>query len=210
MKSSIREFWAQLNGSIHPLDIPYFKKAEGKHSFNLDYPPPAFIGDVDNAKVIVLMASGGFGKETQLEFPTQDDHQEHIDWLVGRRKEMPKNLSRYYIDNNLFSWIESGKAVLVNAIAYRSPKISEEPENEALGKTLPSYQASLAWLNQEVLPLTLKNQRLLVAHRWRLWGLNRNSINSPENLIFSNNPVSPHLSELTKGKIRAWLKGSET
>jgi hypothetical protein len=205
MTSSIREFWAQLNGSVHPLDKPYFDKADGKHSFDLDYPPPAFIGDVDNAKVVILMASGGLNDNTKSEFPAEEDRLEYIDWLGGRRKEMPKNLSKYYIDKKIFTWIDRGQAVLVNAIAYRSPKISQEPKNEALGKSLPSYKISLDWLSREILPMADKNKILVIAHRYRLWGLQHNRLGLTPNLIFSPNPASPHLALTTVARINSWL-----
>ena len=31
-----------------------------RHSFNLDYPPGPFVGDVDNVPGVILMANGGY------------------------------------------------------------------------------------------------------------------------------------------------------
>jgi len=204
MKSSIRSFWERLDGPIHPEDAPFFQNA--KHSFNLEFPPPAFIGDVDNANVVILMASGGYNADTKTEFPEASDHQEYIDWLAGLRAAIPKNLSKYYIDQGIFSWIDDGRAVIVNAIAYRSPKISEEPANIKLGTSLPSYRVHKAWLNNEILPMAKRNERLVVAHRYSLWGLSTANPPINQNLLFSPNPASPYLSLRIKKIIQDWLR----
>ena len=201
MKSSLRQFWSRLNGSVHPDDALAFKSA--RHSFNLDFPPPAFIGDVDNAPVVILMANGGFGSATSREFPKQEDVQEYIDWLTGRRLAAPTNLSNYYTKNSYYRSIEAGKAVLVNAVAYRSPKISKEPENAKFGKTLPSYRAHLNWLNNELIPQVKEGKRLVIAHRYTLWGLSSSQAIA-ENFIFSKNSVSESLSKETLQKVKEW------
>jgi hypothetical protein len=172
----------------------------------LEFPPPAFIGDIDNAKVVILMASGGYNAETNKEFPDASDHQEYIDWLAGRRAEIPKNLSKYYIDQRIFSWIDDGRAVIANAIAYRSPKISEEPANIKLGTSLPSNRVHKAWLNNEIFPMAKRNERLVVAHRYSLWGLRKAHPPIHQNLLFSPNPASPYLSLPIKKIIQDWLR----
>jgi hypothetical protein len=204
MKSSVRSFWEQLDGPVHPQDAPVFAKS--KHSFNLEFPPPAFIGDVDNAKVIILMASGGYNANTKLEFSAPEDRQEYIDWLAGRRTQTPKNLSKYYVDQKIFSWIDNGLAVIVNAIAYRSPKISKEPDNINLGRSLPSNRVHRAWLHNEVVPRAQSNERLVIAHRYGLWGLNKANPPVDQNFMFSPNPASPYLSLPIKAAIQQWLR----
>lgn len=55
-------------------------------------PPPAFIGDVDHAPVVILMANGGFDAEnTPAEFPEPADRDEYVAWLHGPSNEMPRN-----------------------------------------------------------------------------------------------------------------------
>jgi len=46
--SSLRRFWARLEDSVHPDDKPIFAEYP-KHTFNLKFPPPAFVGDLDAA-----------------------------------------------------------------------------------------------------------------------------------------------------------------
>jgi hypothetical protein len=54
MASSIRKFWLRLENSVHPDDEACFR--ENHHTFNLDFPPPAFVGHVDDAPVVFLEA----------------------------------------------------------------------------------------------------------------------------------------------------------
>jgi hypothetical protein len=55
---AIVRHWSHLSDAVHPSDAPVFYA--NKHSFNLEFPPPAFIGDIINAPVILLDANGGF------------------------------------------------------------------------------------------------------------------------------------------------------
>ena len=88
MASSIRAFWRRLEGPVHPDDRPVFDRL--KHTFNLDYPPPAFIGDIDHAPVVVLMANGGYdAKLTPTEFARPEDTVEFIEYLKGGRRRSP-------------------------------------------------------------------------------------------------------------------------
>jgi hypothetical protein len=92
MKCSVRAFWERLEGSVHPDDRLVFEKHP--HSFNLDFPPPAFVGDIDNAPIIILMANGGYNVDrTPTAFLEAGDHQEHRDYLAGRRKDCPARMT---------------------------------------------------------------------------------------------------------------------
>ncbi|WP_147262970.1 hypothetical protein [Roseiarcus fermentans] len=133
MTSSIREFWRGLDDSVHPDDAPYFKA--DRHSFNLEFPPPAFIGDIDNAPVVILMLNGGYDRTlTPAEFARPDDRAEYLAWIKGERKAFPQNLSAYYTQHPEFSLVRDGSAVIVNAVAYRSEGITREPQNQKLAK----------------------------------------------------------------------------
>jgi hypothetical protein len=75
--SQLRAFWQRLEGEVHPDDAPVL--ASNRHSFNLDFPPPAFVGNVDTARVFILRNNGGFDAlETAREFSTAQDRREHI------------------------------------------------------------------------------------------------------------------------------------
>ena len=95
MVSAIRIFWQRLDGAIHPDDKPFLDRHS--HTFDLRSPPPAFIGDVDNAGLVVLMLNGGITADLEAaEFPEPEDSQEYINWLAGRRNAPPRRLSTYY------------------------------------------------------------------------------------------------------------------
>ena len=67
-KSSIRKHWSRLEGNVHPDDLPIFDRHP--HSFRINFPPPAFIGNIDTAPIVILMANGGYNEEgTPKEFP---------------------------------------------------------------------------------------------------------------------------------------------
>lgn len=204
MTSSIRKFWQQLELSVHPEDAPKF--ASNRHTFNLDYPPPAFIGDVDNAPVVILMLNGGYDPaSTPREFPTSDDMNEHRQWLRGERKEPPTRLSSYYTDQEIFELVLKGEAVIVNACAYRSGRLSGERENRRLADVLPSVKASRRWLRQEVLPAAKRGARLIAVHRWSLWDFEPGSVLPASNVYYSKSPVSPYLPRTTRAAIEDFL-----
>jgi addiction module HigA family antidote len=62
MASSIRTLWQGIQNKdniyIHPNDKPIIDLFP--NAFNCHFPPPAFIGDVENARVILLMNAGGY------------------------------------------------------------------------------------------------------------------------------------------------------
>lgn len=201
MESTVRLFWKQLKSAVHPEDQA--ELASHPHTFDLRFPPPAFIGDVDDAPLVVLMLNGGLAADLHTaEFPTADDSKEYIEWLAGRRRETPSRLSSYYTRNRIYSWIESGQAVIVNLIAYRSPSITNEPANKKMRKVLPSALLHRRWLLNEVLPAVKAGKRMVIAHRSSLWDLDR-KVHS--DLLFSTNPVSEYLSNAMRERASRWL-----
>ena len=206
MVSSIRKFWQRLEDAVHPDDAPVLA-SHREHTFNLDFPPPAFIGDVDNAPVVILMLNGGYDQAiTPTEFPTAADRVEYVEWLKGARAEAPRNLSPYYTKQDVFQWVREGKAVIVNAAAYRSAKITNEPWNQKVARHLPSVRAHQKWLLEEALPAAKKGSRCIIAHRWSLWNCAPASIGDAANVYFSRCPASPYLSDDLKEKITDWLR----
>jgi hypothetical protein len=199
--STIRLFWQRLDGAVHPDDKPHLDRYP--HTFDLRYPPPAFIGDVDKAGLVVLMLNGGIAADLEAaEFPRPEDSQEYIDWLTGRRKEPPRRLSTYYTGNRIYPWIASGRAVIVNAIAYRSHSITAEPNNRKMRTILPSAVVHRRWLMEEVLPEVKVGKRMVIAHRPSLWDLKRQI---HDDFQFSSNPVSEHLSYPMLDRAERWL-----
>jgi hypothetical protein len=190
--SSLLDHWRLLRNSVHPLDAGVF---EGRtHTFNLDFPPPAFIGDLENAPVILLEANGGYDPIiTPSEFPDRRAIDRYLGMLHDPQPIEPSTVAPYYGKRNYARHIARGLLVLVNAVAYRSAGISREPLNRAVAEELPSTAVHRNWLRTEVLPTALGGDRLVIAHRNGLWKLKRDELDSPY-VRFSANARSPDLS----------------
>lgn len=202
--SSLRTYWRRLSGAIHPDDASVFARS-AQHNFNLDYPPPAFIGDIENAPIVVLMANGGFDSEkTPREFAHPGTIDAYLRWLHGYEGILPPFVAPYYGKGRLGALIRKGDAAIVNAVAYRSPKLSEEPESQALAKRLPSVAFHKRWAQDELVPSAQAAQRFLIVHRNGMWGLDR-SLEQPC-LRFSRNPVSSSPSNEVLDSAEAWLR----
>ncbi len=70
MATSIVNYWRRLEGPLHPDDKAVFDVHY--HSFNLNFPPPAFIGDVENAPVVLLEANGGYDPVVTPSLPSSE------------------------------------------------------------------------------------------------------------------------------------------
>jgi hypothetical protein len=199
-RNLVAEFWAHLSGTIHPADGPTF--AAHPHSFNLAYPPPAFVGDLE-APVVVLMANGGFrSEETPLDFAEAGLAEAYTAYLNGKSKGLPPASVAYYRRHPLGALLENGGAVMVNAVAYRSPHLSREPENLAVAEKLASVSVHRAWMRDELLPAAGRGERLVVVHRNGLWRVPR-ALAGP-NLIFSPNPISAAPAQTVLERIGSW------
>jgi hypothetical protein len=105
----------------------------------VDYPPPAFVGDVTRAKIIVLAANGGYDTAvTPNEFAASDSEKQYLLRLKNPSDADWSVVAPYYSGINYAELVISGAAAIVNACAYRSPKISAEPENRKVIQQLPS------------------------------------------------------------------------
>ena len=201
--SSIRKFWQLLQGTVHPVDQPILNLYPDV--FDLQFPPPAFIGDIDNAPVVILLGNGGYDPlTTPSEFPSQSDHDEHIDWLKSERLDPPKNLAAYYTNKKLFPLVKEGKVVYVNAVAYRKKKITQTVRS--LAKRLPSTDVHKKWMWDELFPSAARRERLVIAHRYALWDLDSKAKAPVANLHFSKCPASEHLDGESQFAIDAFLR----
>jgi len=151
------------------------------------------------------MAHGGYHPDvTPSEFPELADHEEHRQWLRGERTDKPQNLSTYYTKNKVFDWIDKRNAVIVNAVAYRTPEIKNGSINDQIAKLLPSREVHRNWLREEVLPDVKGGKRLVVVHHPRLWDLPQCM---PGEGVY---PAPPHLRYLPNAlreKLDRWLRG---
>jgi hypothetical protein len=197
------DHWRRLTNSVHPLDAETFGRH--RHSFNLDFPPPAYIGDLINAPVVLLEANGGYDPVvTPSEFAGPGAVERYLDLLHSPQAVDPEIVAPYYARRNYAALISSGALVLINAVAYRSRSMSREPENRRVAELLPSTGVHRAALFTDLLPRASTGDRFVVAHRTRLWEIQRGGFESP-NVHFTTNPVSADLSRETLKAISRYL-----
>ncbi|QXI66092.1 hypothetical protein CP157_03884 (plasmid) [Paracoccus marcusii] len=204
---SIVDFWKQLDGAVHPQDAPVFER-HGDHGFNLDYPPPAYIGDILNAPVIILENNGGYDPVmTPGEFPDAEAQEAFRASLAAPAPFNPnlRHVSPYYCSRNYTHLLVSGQAALVNAVAYRSVD-GKAPGVKALSRALPSARLHRDWLTAEVLPLVNRGERFLVIHRWGRWLDALDSFKSHSNAIFSSAQISKDLSRVETQALETFLR----
>ncbi len=204
--SSIRQFWRRLSGSVHPDDEPIFT-SHPMHSFNLRFPPPAFIGDVDSAPIVLLMSNGGYKPGiTEAEFPDDPAAVAFRNWLHGGAP-MPSLLGSYYTDQAFGHWIESGSAVIVNAVPYRSCKLSKERYNRKVAAELPSLAVHRRWLMSELLPAATAGDRFILVHRNGWWSVPQDS--AGPSIVFSDRPAEQNRPTPDRDRLeraREWLR----
>ena len=203
----ISEYWSKLQrtslGWIHPDDEHVLTRSNT--SFNFDFPPPAFVGDVLTARVIILTANGGYDPVvTSKEFATPAAEARYVHRLSHPTKVDWAEVAPYYSNVNYAQYLTSRKVALVNACAYRSRKISEEPTNRRAIRLLPSAAFNLRWLIEEILPDAHRGARIIVGKRHGLWNLPDEVKTSP-GFLADPAPVSPHLSGVVLSRISALL-----
>ena len=201
MLRSIVDYWGKLKGSVHPEDAPVFERFR-EHGFDLEYPPPAYIGDILNAPVIILDNNGGFNaKMTPAEFPDPRSHDEYRSALAAPRPLNPssRTVSPYYLARNYTPLLTSGQAALVNGVAYRSINGRSNRVVE-LTKVLPSARFHQDWLRHAVRPLVESGERFLVIHRWTRWNAATDVFRGRPGSVFSTAPVSK---DLTRHELEA-------
>jgi hypothetical protein len=142
------------------------------NTFNLDHPVSPYIGDVLAAPVIILNANAGYSSVlTPTEFSDVGSAQAYVSRVDNPGGADWSFVSRYYNDTNYGHLVASGRAVVVNACAYRSPKIRDEPDNRAMITRLPSCVFTRRWLIEAVLPTARAGERLIVVNRGGQWKL---------------------------------------
>ncbi|RXF68253.1 hypothetical protein [Hansschlegelia zhihuaiae] len=160
------DFWSQLKGEIHPDDAPF--RGQAPNEINFDYPPPAFTGDIANARIVVLMANGGYDPQTTpREFLEPNAADRWRAALCEPRPSDPRWTSPYYLRGRLGEWLRSGRAVAVNALAYRSVKVTDAVRRFAA--ELPSSRFHREWLHGSLRMAAEAGDVRVVIHRSGLW-----------------------------------------
>jgi hypothetical protein len=204
---SISKYWSnqyktKSNHWVHPDDEELFLSEN--HSFNLDYPVSPFIGNILEAQIFILGANAGYdSKITAIEFKTENDIESYVSRVRQPSSANWRVVAPYYEKVNYGSLIYEGKAALVNACAYRSPKISKEPENKKLVKKLNSVAFTKSWLLDCLLPMAEAGEKLIVVKRNGLWNLPK-SFRDKENIVFDPAPISPRITSNAWERVQKW------
>ena len=201
---AIVDFWRgqqkpDHNGRwTHSLDRPLLDA--GPHSFNLDYPVSPYVGAVLTAPVVMISSNAGYDSDkTPTEFPDAASIHAYVACVDEPAGADWKSVSRYYDKTNYGKFIDSGQAVLINATPYRSPMLSDEPDNIDMLPRLPTSIFNRDWLLQAVLPLAAKGERLIVVKRGiQRWQLPSSFPTSPGVIVEPN----PRFSRFGKERIR--------
>ena len=194
MTKEIAEYWGKLTASVHPDDVATFRQ-ESDHGFNLVFPPPAFVGDIVKARVIILDNNGGYDPViTPNEFPDQRAHDEYRQTLSFPRPLNPsaRSTSPYYLQRNYTEWLVRGEAALVNGVGYRSVS-GKDNAVDRLTKVLPSARFHQEWLRRFLCPLVERGERFVVVHRWSRWNGAADALLGLSNAVRSKLPRSPDL-----------------
>jgi len=173
--TSITEFWCQLTGTIHPADCSVLSRDGAV--FNLKFPPPAFVGDVLRAPIIVLKAVGGYDPETTAkEFEPPDAADEYRQRLWKPRPSEPQFTAPYYQRGELWCRLMSGNACVVNAVPYRSTSNSVDDKVHQLARALASNSMHKRWLTEAIAPMAADHRRAVIVQHWGLWGLRKRDL----------------------------------
>jgi hypothetical protein len=155
------------------------------------------------------MSNGGYKPGiTEAEFPDDASVFEFRQWLHGHAVVPPSRLGDYYTQQAFGNWIATGQAVIVNAVPYRSPRLSRERYNQAVATQLPSLAAHRNWLMQEVLPEAAAGRRFLLIHRNKWWAVP--ALWAGPCVLFSNSaraePNRPTPDREKLDQAQAWLE----
>jgi hypothetical protein len=207
--SDVVDYWASQRRTsegawVHPADEEELSST--RHSFKLEFPVSPYIGKVLTAPVVILGANAGYSSElTAEEFPDQRAVDSYLARVRSPEASNWADVSRYYHRVNYGPLIAAGKAVLVNACAYRSPRISNEPHNRKLVTSLASARFTRAWLLEAVLGLVRIGARLVVAKRPGLWKLPADVLES-KGVVVDPAPVSPNVTGIAWRAISEFLQ----
>lgn len=116
----------------------------------------------------------------------------------------PSRFFTYFINNAFVPWVADGRAVFVNAVAYRSPNARCLTQRNT--RDIPSVRIARSWIRERCAE-AINGKKLIVFHRWSLWGVAKNEYDNP-NIIFSPNQASPYLADVTLKRIKTYLARS--
>ena len=206
MSESLSAYWAQLIDSVHPNDTATFDRVRD-HGFNLEFPPPAFIGDILNAPIIILDNNGGYDHTTPREFPDDRAREEYRSALKTPRQLNPNaaSTSPYYLRRNFSRWLITGEAALINGVAYRS-KDGNALGVKQLTRELPSALFHQRWLRETLAPLAMSGERFVVIHRWGRWNRADDVLRGVQSTVRSRAPIGGDLTSFELAAAQEFLR----
>ena len=179
------KFWSELEDTVHPRDKQVLNRYP--EAFKTEYPPPAYIGDIISARIFLLWANGGYHPErTVREFESPGSVEAFRDRL---RNPRPWTTLRFKAQPTLRKWLETGNAAIINAMGYRSEKLTRQ--HRAIADELPSVQFHRKWFHSHLLPAC--GRVMIIVHRPRLWKLRKDDLSTNHHLLFTDNPASGYL-----------------
>ena len=193
----------RLNGRyvyVHPDDLEVLADHPG--CFNLDHPPPAYVGDIVGAPVIMLLTNGGYSDGTKNEFENQGDAERYLECLHDPSLMNPKVYSDYYLNLNYGNFLKDGNLAIVNVAAYRSRNFSSP--RPRIADKLPSVQLHRRWLREMLLSEAAAGERLVIAHRRTHWKLDPEE-DRQHNLVFANGRRSAKMEQASKDRVEEFL-----
>jgi hypothetical protein len=204
--SILTRFWRRLDGPVHPDDTAVLARID--HPFNLEFPPPAFGGDIDRAPVVLLSANGGWcdAATVEREMATFGGAGGYIDYIRSPRPLALHEQNGWLRAQFYSTYIADGRMATANAIAYRSPKTKQI--SAPLKRALPSLAVARRWLKDELLPAARAGQKLVVAHRYGFWGI-RPGDGLGGNVLFSSIPRGKTLPNELRINITGWLESRQ-
>lgn len=196
---SLAEFWSRLDGPVHPDDERFFRsRPDVAALLQKNFIPSAFFGDVENAKVILCYGNGG-SEDDQAFYRDRAMQDALLDHIRHPGPVDPSNFFTYFRGEWHARLIQDGRAVLVNAVAYRS--VNMTALTVANMGDIPSVKVARAWIRTACSEAN-SGRRLVVFQRNRLWDVKRQI--SP-GVVFATDPVSKSLSVATCEEITKYL-----
>lgn len=162
--STLTRFWSRIDVTQHPADLPALAAFPG--AFNFDFPPTPFVGNPDKAPVILLSMNPSYGEGTAVEFPSDEDREQHYRMIRGETDQLPDRLSPYYRSRRAWPWLSKGLLAFVNAVPYRARYLCREA-----AESLTSRRVAQLWAESELLPQARAGQRFVFVHRNGQWNL---------------------------------------
>ena len=202
---AIPDFWREqrrINGQwMHPTDESVLRR-NPQHPFNLDYPISPYVGDILRAEVVILGTNGGYSPtRTPRGFAERGSIADFCAQVASGRTVTWASRQQYYVDRNYYELLREGRAVVVNACAYRSQRTPPA----RIVKQLPSVQRTQGLLLAALRRLVHRKKRLVVAKRPGFWREFLNELGET-GVVRGLGYVNPDLTKIQLGRVQQFLQ----